>query len=286
MNEATTLERDAIWQRYDRMTIGLVREGRHHLTAGRDEPGRRPPLVVVYAPRGTATVRARHGSVEIAAGELCVLTGDELVMDAVATDLVILILPDAAVGAGRDPFQPGGGHVWRAAGGTASLVAHLLDGLASQLGTYRPANPGRLAHHITGLVSVLCTDTGPISRRSSFRLDLALAAKDYIEEHLAEVDLTPTRIAAAQNVSTRSLHRLFELEGTTVASWIRQRRLEHCRLELEEHAFDNHSVSEIGAKWGLWDAAYFSRVFKSAYGLPPRAYRVANRTRALTAASA
>ena len=32
-------------------------------------------------------------------------------------------------------------------------------------------------------------------------------------------------------------------------------------------------MSGIGARWGLWDAAHFSRLFKATYGISPRAYR-------------
>jgi AraC-like DNA-binding protein len=39
-------------------------------------------------------------------------------------------------------------------------------------------------------------------------------------------------VAAAFGISTRYLHRLFEREHETVAQYIRDRRLERCRLLL------------------------------------------------------
>jgi AraC-like DNA-binding protein len=33
-------------------------------------------------------------------------------------------------------------------------------------------------------------------------------------------------------------------------------------------------VSAIAARWGLMDAAHFSRAFRAAYGLPPAEYRM------------
>jgi transcriptional regulator GlxA family with amidase domain len=33
-------------------------------------------------------------------------------------------------------------------------------------------------------------------------------------------------------------------------------------------------VSAIAARWGLIDAAHFSRLFRAAYGLPPAEYRL------------
>lgn len=33
-------------------------------------------------------------------------------------------------------------------------------------------------------------------------------------------------------------------------------------------------MSAIAARWGLVDAAHFSRLFRAAYGLPPTEYRL------------
>jgi AraC-like DNA-binding protein len=69
---------------------------------------------------------------------------------------------------------------------------------------------------------------------------------------------------------------LFEAEGTTVSAWIRERRLECCRIELIATDLADQSVSEIGTRWGFWDAAHFSRLFKSRFGVSPSAYRSAS----------
>ena len=47
----------------------------------------------------------------------------------------------------------------------------------------------------------------------------------FIEEHLADPDLTPAATARAHHISMRSLYKLFENQETTVGAWIRQRRL-------------------------------------------------------------
>ncbi|MCZ0982276.1 hypothetical protein O1L60_34535 [Streptomyces diastatochromogenes] len=56
--------------------------------------------------------------------------------------------------------------------------------------------------------------------------------RDHINRNLGDPDLSPERIARAQRISVRYLHRLFEGEGTTVGQLIRQRRLEECGREL------------------------------------------------------
>jgi AraC-like DNA-binding protein len=95
----------------------------------------------------------------------------------------------------------------------------------------------------------------------------------FIEQHLGEADLAPGIVAAAHHVSLRYLHRLFEAEDTTVAAWIRRRRLERCRRDLADPAFRTVPVSAVAARWGLLDSAHFSRLFRRMYGLPPAEYR-------------
>ncbi|WP_390624289.1 helix-turn-helix domain-containing protein [Fodinicola feengrottensis] len=85
----------------------------------------------------------------------------------------------------------------------------------------------------------------------------------FIEEHLAETDLTPGLIAAAHHVSLRYLHRLFEPQHTTVAAWIRHRRLEKCRHDLADPALHTLPVSAIAARWGAAGSSAFQPAFPS-----------------------
>src|SRR4029077_2011240 len=100
-----------------------------------------------------------------------------------------------------------------------------------------------------------------------------LQITSFIEEHLGEADLAPAQIAAAHHISLRQLHKLFHASGTTVAGWIRQRRLERCGHALRAPRWSGRPVAAIGARWGYPDPAHFSRLFKAAYGVGPRDYR-------------
>ena len=102
---------------------------------------------------------------------------------------------------------------------------------------------------------------------------LLLRLHAFIEQHLGDADLTPGLVAAAHFISVRYLYRLFETQGTTVAAWIRFRRLERCRADLGDPAFGVVPVSAIAARWGLPDSAHFSRLFRRTYGQPPAEYR-------------
>ena len=92
-------------------------------------------------------------------------------------------------------------------------------------------------------------------------------------EHLGDPRLSPGSIAAAHYISVRYLPKLFESEQTTVAGWIRQRRLEACRRDLRDPALSDQPVSLIAARRGLPSAAHFSRAFRRAYDISPAEYR-------------
>jgi AraC-like DNA-binding protein len=98
-------------------------------------------------------------------------------------------------------------------------------------------------------------------------------ARAFISAHLADPNLTPSVVAVSQGISTRYLHKLFTSEGQSVATFIRERRLEQCRRDLIDPKQTQRTVMEIALQWGFNDAAHFSRVFKSRFGVSPTEYR-------------
>jgi AraC-like DNA-binding protein len=160
--------------------------------------------------------------------------------------------------------------------GTGALTAPLLRRVVMDLETYQPASAARLCTVLSELVTTAVaeragrTDALPIESRERTQL---VRIHAFIEEHLGETDLDPGAVAAAHYISVRQLHRLFEAQDTTVAAWIRHRRLEHCRKDLADPALRTVSVGAVAARWGLPDLAHFSRLFRRAYGLPPAEYR-------------
>jgi AraC-like DNA-binding protein len=276
---ATSPSHETIWRSYDRLEVCRLGPGIHSFAGQSAAELEAWPLLAVYAPEGGAVSRASGASTDMIPGGLGLLQGGEdfTIEVAPGCTVVVLWLPAAAIGLHRAQFDGAAGQVWPTRNGTASLVAHLLDGIIEQIAVYEPTSPARLAQHVVGFLAMMCADSGGKAIASPHHRRTLAAAKAHIDERLGDVELSPADVAKAMCMSPRSLQRLFEVEGTTVTGWIRARRLEQCRQELEERAFDDLSVSAIGCRWGLWDAAYFSRVFKAAYGLPPSGYREAAR---------
>ncbi|MEE9095849.1 helix-turn-helix transcriptional regulator [Pseudarthrobacter phenanthrenivorans] len=102
---------------------------------------------------------------------------------------------------------------------------------------------------------------------------LFTASTEVIENRLWDETLDAEDLATRLNVSTRTLHRAFRAQGATVSLWIRERRLDRCRRDLQDPNFHHLSVGAIAAQWGLKDAAHFSRLFKARFGESPRKFR-------------
>lgn len=97
---------------------------------------------------------------------------------------------------------------------------------------------------------------------------LARAAMELADEHLTDLDLTPSVLARQLNVSVRTLHRAFAAVGEPVAGYVRRRRLEQARAELGA-ALHQPSVSEVAARYQFADGSHFARAFKAEYGQTP-----------------
>ena len=161
-------------------------------------------------------------------------------------------------------------------GGIAWAMTPFLKRLANLvIRDEGPPDVHRVAESVVDLVESLCVSAmgDDVSPRAQSRAELLLRIRAYIEAHLDDPDLAPTQIASAHFVSKRYLHKLAESEGTTVARWIRERRLERCRRDLVDQRCRDETVSSIGIRWGLTDAAHFSRLFRDAFGCSPTEYR-------------
>lgn len=163
------------------------------------------------------------------------------------------------------------------ADGLATVVVPFLMHLARNLDQIPEHSGLRLAHNALDMITTVLHER----LGAAWKGDAELVRKEnqlgqvraYIEDNLAEPALNPQQIAAANFMSVRQLHASFSKEGSTVSAWIRSRRLEQCHADLADPLQDELPVSIIAARSGLVDAAYFSRLFKDAYGESPSDFR-------------
>ncbi|HTC44134.1 MAG TPA: helix-turn-helix domain-containing protein [Steroidobacteraceae bacterium] len=96
---------------------------------------------------------------------------------------------------------------------------------------------------------------------------------DFIEQSLGDPDLSPAMVAQALKISTRHVHRVFALDGNTVARYILRRRLEKCRTALLDPLLAGLSLTHISSEYGFRSLPHFSRLFREEFGVAPREYR-------------
>jgi AraC-like DNA-binding protein len=161
--------------------------------------------------------------------------------------------------------------------GLGAPISSLAIYMARHLGDYGPTEGARLATALMDLLIVALAErmdrgamVSPVTRRRA----LLACVRSFIDQRLAEPELSPAMIAASHHISVRYLHKLFEGEGLTVGGWIRARRLEGCRRDLLDPSLSVLPVSAIAFRWGFADAAHFTRVFRDAYGHPPGEFRL------------
>jgi AraC-like DNA-binding protein len=99
--------------------------------------------------------------------------------------------------------------------------------------------------------------------------ELLKKTKDYIDANLSDSTITVEAIAASQNVSARTLARIFAADGTTPMHWLGQRRLQLSYCTLKEGLA--RQVTDVAFRYGFNDVSHFSRVFKKTYGITPSA---------------
>jgi AraC-like DNA-binding protein len=160
--------------------------------------------------------------------------------------------------------------------GIGALLAQFLIQVTGQPEQYHAADAGRLGAVGLDLATTLlgrnlvAEDAVPTEVR---RRALVTQVQAYIHRRLGDATLGPQAVADAHHISLRTLHRLFEAENTTVASYIRDLRLARCRRDLTDPTLRAQPAQVIAARWGFPDKAHFSRVFTAAYGMSPQAYR-------------
>ena len=112
---------------------------------------------------------------------------------------------------------------------------------------------------------------------SGVRAGLRRRAYEVIEAELCDPNLTPHTVAAALGVTSRYLQMAFADVGATPSDYIREKRLDLARRLLTTQARPR-TITNLALEVGFGDLTYFSRAFRSRFGVTPRAYRARHRS--------
>lgn len=161
--------------------------------------------------------------------------------------------------------------------GANGLFSQFVTSIVQKLDGMDGVLAQRLEANVIDLLATTLSYTGESQRRdllcNGVRQEYLQRIRHFIRKHLGDQRLTPDWIAAAQHISTRYLHMLFEAESVSVCRYIQQLRLQGCRQALADTAFSRFTVAEVAYHFGFKDASHFSRAFKAEFGVTPVQFR-------------
>ncbi|MEU5639901.1 helix-turn-helix domain-containing protein [Streptomyces milbemycinicus] len=159
--------------------------------------------------------------------------------------------------------------------GVAALVSRFLTMLTGEVQVHTSESGRRLALNAVDLVALLVAEL--LGSRGAEQPDagteMLARIRAHIEKNLMDPGLSPESIARAHHISVRYLHKLFQSDGVTVSAWVRQRRLDSCRLDLSRAPNRRRTVAAVAQTWGFASPSHFSRLFRQTYGMSPREWQ-------------
>jgi AraC-like DNA-binding protein len=160
--------------------------------------------------------------------------------------------------------------------GIGRVICPFMQHMAENLDQLEGVNGSRIMHSAFELITALLSAEIQASSAKDEHGVAFESVRMYIDSHLSDPDLNTDAIAKAPFVAPRQLQYLFQEEGLTVSGYIRSRRLERCRMDLEDSALLERTVLQIAQAGGFVDLSHFSKLFKSTYGRTPREHRLAH----------
>lgn len=122
---------------------------------------------------------------------------------------------------------------------------------------------------VTLTAGVIRAASGPVTPQSGLPA-LRAQIDDWIDSNLRSGPIHVEALAAAHNVSARTIHRTFSLTGDTMTAVVRARRLAAVREDL---VHTDMTIATIAHRWSYYDPSHLGREFRRHFGVSPSEYR-------------
>jgi AraC-like DNA-binding protein len=109
-----------------------------------------------------------------------------------------------------------------------------------------------------------------LSAECSVRVSTRARAKRVIRQRLGDDDLSLSDVAQESGVSLSYLHDLFRDEDCTAWEYLKTARLQRARELLYLASSNKMSITDIALSCGFSNMSYFSKAFRSAFGVSPK----------------
>jgi len=190
----------------------------------------------------------------------------EMIVVKIPTPYLIALAPNAHALAG---IKMTGSH-----GVGAILSTLIVNAWQHQKELTDGAIQSRMADQLLNFIALSLNEYMPKKLpASSIKAGHLLQIKQFISQHLTDPELSIAMISAANRVTPRYLHKLFESEPWSVSQFILHQRLDACERALRSAQYAHFSVTMIAHMWGFKDAAHFGHAFKKRFMLSPGEYR-------------
>lgn len=222
-------------------------------------------------------VRFRIGGTEIAS-----TSGDLMIADADATfEAVPLtryadeswLLPKTMIEPHLPTMRRRGVTCISGRTGTEALAASYLGALSRNWDSIPETRMQPVTDTLCRLIGIACGGVAD-EHPDAVRAGRLAQAHRYIDQHLADPDLSPACVAAALGIAVRTLHLLFEPTGSSFGRHVLRRRLDECRGALL--ADPSRSVTDVAFAWGFGSLSHFYQAFHAAFGMAPGDIRRSN----------
>jgi AraC family transcriptional regulator, positive regulator of tynA and feaB len=126
---------------------------------------------------------------------------------------------------------------------------------------------------VTLTAGLIRSESGSATPRSGLP---ALRAQfdEWINDNLRNGSIHVEDLAAAHNVSARTVLRAFSLTGDTMTAVVRARRLAAVREDLVN---TDLTITKIAHRWSYFDPSHLGREFRRHFGISPSDYRESHR---------
>lgn len=271
-----------------RIDGGVIGPMATYRVSGTPQIVRRTPAAIRQAPtdlfkicvqvNGRAIVHQDNREISLEPGQMAIYdTGRpyELRLEQQWT-CAVMAFPRDALGLPEHVIAESMEHSYPLTDGPGAVLAGFVTSVVHQHDSIRSTAATRLGEAGLHLVAGTLSDAAGLVGDGAADA-LRLQVLGYVRTHLADPDLSHTRVAAAHHMAARTLHRLFEHEACTVTDYIRSRRLEAVRRDLTDPLLAHRGIAALAAHWGFTEHAHFTRAFRAQYGVnPSTARRVAS----------
>lgn len=158
--------------------------------------------------------------------------------------------------------------------GLGKLVRQNILAFAEHLNSENTTQQELVQETLIDLIATgLAAESQAAVELSSPEQHVLLRAKAMISDNLSNPDLNRDLVARALGMSVRRLNSIFAKEGTSIAGFIRQKRLDGVACDLRDPRYDAQSISEIAFRYGFSNLQSFSTQFRKHFDRSPRAFR-------------